>query len=167
MNSCYGYSFLGLLGEIRPFDVGVGTDRAFQCLLLPENVKFSKKKWHELHLELKKQGVENSFYRYYSARKKQYCSGLRLRVADINTFSSFSTLLMIANFFKKSGVNLIFSKHFDTAVGSSKVREFLEGNLKRSDLARYVNNGLSMFFNSASHLNCFLYRPLPKVVNLS
>jgi len=167
MNSCYGYSFLGLLGEIRPFDVGVGTERAFQCILLPENIKFSKKRWHELHLALKKQGVENSFYRYYSARKKRYCSGLRLRVADINRFSSFGTFLMIVDFFKRSGVTLTFSKHFDKAAGSAKVREFLEGKLSRVALTKHINEGLNSFFKKASELNCFLYRPSPKIVNLS
>lgn len=167
MNSCHGYSFLGLLGEVHPFDVGVGTDKAFQCILLPETVKFSKKKWHDLHLTLKKEGVENSFYRYYSPRKKLYCSGLRLSIADINTFSSFSTLLAILDFFKKSGVKLTFSKHFDKAVGSSEVREFLEGKLPRLELSKHVNKGLNEFFNDARSASCFLYHPFPKVVTMS
>ncbi|MFC1845771.1 exo-beta-N-acetylmuramidase NamZ domain-containing protein [Candidatus Dependentiae bacterium] len=167
MNSCYGYSFLGLLGEVRPFDIGIGTDKAFQCILLPETIKFSKKKWHELHLELKKLGVENSFYRYYSARKKQYCSGLRFHIANINAFSSFSTLLTILDFFKRSGLALTFSDHFDKAMGSEKVRQFLEGKLSKTALTQYIHNDLHSFFNSAYQTSCFLYEPLPKIVNLS
>ncbi len=167
MNSCYGYSFLGLLGEIRPFDVGVGTSKAFQCVLLPETIKFSKKKWHELHLILKKCGADTSFYRYYSARKKMYCSGLRIRISNINAFSSFGTFFKIVQFFQKSGLKLKFSKHFDKAAGSEKVREFLEGKISQSLFVEHINNGLSSFFKSASNMSCFLYRPFPKVLSLS
>lgn len=167
MNSCYGYSFLGLLGEVRPFDIGIGTSRAFQCILLPETIKFSKKKWHKLHVMLEKRGVDNSFYRYYSARKKKYCSGLRLHITDINTFSSFSTLLMVLDFFKKQKVKLTFSKNFDRAMGTYKVREFFEGNLPKALLTDHVNKGLRAFFERASQSSCFLYYPFPKIVILS
>ncbi len=38
LDSCFGYSFLCILGEgVRPFDVGVGTDKAFQNLVLPNS----------------------------------------------------------------------------------------------------------------------------------
>ena len=167
INSCYGYSFLGMLGEVLPFDIGIGTSRAFQCILLPETIKFSKKKWHELHVKLEKRGVHNSFYRYYSARKKNYCSGLRLHITDINTFSSFSTLLMVLDFFKKHKVKLTFSKNFDRALGTYKVREFFEGHLSKALLTDHVNKGLRAFFERASKSSCFLYYPFPKIVNLS
>ncbi|MCK5632827.1 DUF1343 domain-containing protein [bacterium] len=167
MNSCYGYSFLGLLGEIRPFDIGVGTDKAFQCLLLPETIKFSKKKWHELHLVLKKQGVGNSFYRYYSNRKKIYCSGLRLHVNNINSFSAFETLLTIVDFFKKTGVTLTYSNHFDKAAGSKKLRAFFQDSISKTVFTDYINKGLHDFYNTVSDARCFLYQPFPKVVNLS
>jgi len=167
INSCYGYSFLGLLGEVRPFDVGVGTNKAFQCILLPEYLKFTKKKWHELYVLFQKQGVESSFYRYYSVRKKYYCSGLRLHIPDINSFSSFSTFLMVLQFFRKEGVALTFSPAFDKAIGSKRVRLFLQGELSKDLLVSYVNENLKLFFRRASEADCFLYRPFPKVVNLS
>ena len=84
LDACYGYSFLGLLGEVAPFEIGVGTDKAFQCLLLPDRLAFSKKKWQELKDLLSKEGIESKFYRYYSARKIERFSGLRLHVHDIN-----------------------------------------------------------------------------------
>jgi len=167
MNSCYGYSFLGLLGEIRPFDLGIGTSRAFQCILLPESVDFSKKKWHELHLILKKCGVDNSFYRYYSARKKQYCSGLRLRISNINALSSFNVFLKTVQFFKRSGLQITFSDHFDRAAGNVNVRKFLEGSIKKEQLVKDINRGLHSFFSQAHNAHCFLYKPFPKIVNLS
>jgi len=167
MNSCYGYSFLGLLGEIRPFDLGIGTSRAFQCILLSEDLKFPKKKWHELHQILKNGGVENSFYRYYSTRRKQYCSGLRLRVANIHAVSSFKVFLDVVWFFKQSGLALTYSEHFDKAAGSSDVRKFLEGEIKKEKLVQQVNRGLRGFFSRVQNAHCFLYKSLPKIVNLS
>jgi len=167
MNSCYGYSFLGLLGEIRPFDLGIGTSRAFQCILLSEDLKFSKKKWHELHQILKSCGVQNSFYRYYSTRRKQYCSGLRLQVANINAVSSFSTFLKVVQFFKQAGLELTYSQYFDKAAGSPDVRKFLNGGIKKEKLVQQINRDLRGFFSKAHNAHCFLYKPLPKIVNLS
>lgn len=167
MNSCYGYSFLGLLGEVRPFDLGVGTSRAFQCILLPESIKFSKKKWHELHLKLKECGVENSFYRYYSTRKKQYCSGLRLSVDNINAVSSFSVFLRVVQFFRQSGLQLTFSDHFDKAAGHPDVKKFLQGNLSKQKLVQTINRDLHSFFSCAQKAQSFLYKPFPKIINLS
>ncbi|MCA9770140.1 DUF1343 domain-containing protein [Candidatus Dependentiae bacterium] len=162
LDSCYGYSFLGLIGEVVPFDIGIGTDKAFQCILLPESLNFSKKKWYELQVVLKKLGVESTFYRYFSQRKKQYCSGLRLCISNIDQFSSFNTLLTILQFFKDTGITLSFSENFDTALGGTQVREFLEGKIEKNIFEYTVNKELKLFFNKAS--SSFLYQPLPKVV---
>jgi uncharacterized protein YbbC (DUF1343 family) len=164
LDACYGYSLLGLLGEIAPFDVGVGTDKVFQCITLPESIAFPKQKWYELRSLLKDQGVESRLYRYYSQRKKQYCSGLTICIRDINDFSSFSTLLSVVTFFKNNGIKLSFSPNFDIAVGTPKLREYLEGNIKRDDLGFAMNNALRNFFHKAA--SSFMYTPLPKVVTI-
>lgn len=164
IDACYGYSLLGLLGEIAPFDVGVGTDKVFQCITLPESIQFPKQKWYELRSLLKEQGVESRLYRYYSQRKKQYCSGLTICIRDINDFSSFSTLLVVVIFFKNNGVKLSFSSNFDVAVGTPKLREYLEGAIKRDDLGVSMNAALRNFFHKAA--SSFMYTPLPKVVTI-
>lgn len=165
INACYGYSFLGLLGEVSPFDIGVGTDKAFQCILLPESLQFPKQKWYELRALLKERGIESSLYRYFSSRKKQYCSGLRLFVRDINRFSSFNTLLTVLDFFKQAGLSLALSSVFDKAIGTAKVREYLEGTLTKKELEGFINNSLHCFYNKA--FNSFMYKPFPKVVMVS
>lgn len=162
LNSCYGYSFLGLIGEVSPFDIGVGTDTAFQCILLPESILFKKQKWYELAEQLKGLGIQTAWYRYFSTRKNQHCSGLRLQIKDINKFSSFNALLTVLNFFKSSGIQLAFSVNFDSAMGTSKVREHIEGLVTRDELEKVVNSSLQHFFESAQ--DAFLYQPLPKVV---
>jgi len=35
LQSCYGYSFLGLLGEFKPFEIGIKVKRPFQVIMLP------------------------------------------------------------------------------------------------------------------------------------
>jgi uncharacterized protein YbbC (DUF1343 family) len=162
INSCYGYSFLSLIGEVVPFDMAIGTDNAFQCILLPESNTISKKKWYELQVIFKKLGIESAWHRYFSTIKKEYCSGLKLSVANANHFSSFNTLLTVLKFFKNSGIPLSFSHNFDTALGGSLVREFLEGKIEQKIFESVVNKELKTFFHKAT--SSFLYKPFPKIV---
>jgi uncharacterized protein YbbC (DUF1343 family) len=163
-SACYGYTVLGLLGEIAPFDIGIGTDQAFQCLMLPESTHVAKQTWYELQIELKKCNVETKFYRTFNDRKKQFFSGLKFHVSDITTFSSVSTLLVVLNFFKKSGVKLTFSNRFDSALGTEKIRKFLQENTNTAKMENEINRALVSFFTKASH--SFIYKPLPNMVHL-
>ena len=160
--SCHGYSFLGLLGEVAPFDIGIGTDKAFQCILLPENISFNKEHWYQLKKLLADQGIESTFYRYKSNRKKQHCSGLRLHISDINTFSSCNTFIKIIQFFKDTGLSLNFSKGFDVAVGTPLVREFLQGSISEKEFREKMNGELKKFFGRA--FTAFIYKPLPRII---
>jgi uncharacterized protein YbbC (DUF1343 family) len=160
--SCHNYSFLGLIGEVSPFDIGIGTEHAFQCILLPDSLTFSKKKWYELQVMLKEMSVDSSLYRYFSERKKEYCSGLRLSIADIDQFSSFTTLLKLLLFFKDAGVKLSFSKNFDCVFGTTQVRELVEGKANWCEFESTVNKQLNLFFAKAR--SSFLYKPLPKLM---
>jgi len=159
-----GIAFLGLLDQVTPFDIGLGTDKAFQCILLPDKIKFPKQKWLDLAAVLKDLGVESKEHRYYSARKKTHCSGLRLHIHDINHFSSFKTLLTMLTFFKHNGVPLQFSPSFDKAMGSSAIKALIQGTISKTEFALQVNNDLQLFFKKAC--SCFLYKPYPKMVRI-
>lgn len=163
-DSCYGYSFLGLLGQVAPFDTGSSADKAYQCILLPETMKFPKYKWHELRTVLKEHTIESTLHRYYNAHKKENFVGLRLYIQDINKFSSFNTLLTVLQFFKESGVKLSFTESFDHAVGTQKVRSLLDGSVSHRELAGEVNGELQLFFKKAQ--SCFLYKPFPKMIQV-
>ncbi len=162
--ACYGYSFLGLLGEVNPFEIGVGTDKAFQCILLPDSFNFPTTKWHELQAILKLQGIESSFYEAMSTWKKVSCSGLRISITDINKFSSFNTFMRVLEFFKQNNVALSFKSGFDKAIGTSKVRACFDGTVSYKDFYAQVNRDLDQFFSTALALKCFLYLPYPHVV---
>jgi uncharacterized protein YbbC (DUF1343 family) len=163
IESCHGYSFLGLLGEVAPFDIGIGTDRAFQCILLPERICFTKKQWFKLKDQLKELGIDSTFYKYYSRRKKETCSGLRVSILDISNFSLFKALVTTLDFFKHEGVELKFSENFSTIPGMNLVKGLVAGNINRKEFQAKLKSELDHFFVVAS--GSFMYKPYPKVVS--
>src|SRR5690606_36232749 len=90
MQACFGYSFLGLLGEVKPFDIGLGSDVAFQAILLPESLHVNRLTWKKAQQLLQSHGITSSFYKRFLEGKKEIVSGLRLRLDDISTVSSFT-----------------------------------------------------------------------------
>lgn len=163
--SCYGYSFLGVLSEIRPFDIAIQTDIAYQALLLPEDFSFPVKQWKKLRLVLRKHGIESSLFNYFSKRKRKNCYGLRLHVDDVNSIASFDAALDIIDFFNHTNVSLTFSPLFDKIVGTKKVKDFLTGSLTRKEFVEGINTALLQFFERAK--GSFMYQPFPKVRLLS
>ena len=159
-----GLSFLEIVSLIQPLDVGVGTDMALQCILLPEEMRFPKQKWFELRYVLKECGVEASLYRCFNPAKHQRYQGLRLMVKNIQKFSPFTTMLALVEFFRAHGISLAYSPDFDDTLGNTKVREFLQGKISRDALEQEVNKGLKYFFTNAQR--SFLYKPYPKIMFL-
>ena len=101
-------------------------------------------------------------YRYYSQRKKEFCSGLRVCIRDIGNFSLFKALVATLEFFQKEGVALKFSDQFSHIPGMYKVKELVQGTIKRKDFEAELKYELEQFFVMAS--SSFIYKPYPKVV---
>jgi uncharacterized protein YbbC (DUF1343 family) len=165
LTACHGYSFLGLLGEVRPFDVGLGTDHAFACIGLPETIACSKKEWCALQALLQKKSIESTVCSYFSKRKKCQLHGLRVHIKDINAVPAFSVFLSVLQFFKEHGVKLTFSKEFDKAVGTKKIQELINGALHQSACFSSINNDVHNFFHSVKPL--LLYSPAPLIMMAS
>lgn len=165
VDACYGYSFLGLLGEIKPFDVGIGTPLAFQIIALPITSSLSLQGWETLKAELLKHGINASYYSFYHKKKKKKYHGLKLHMPDINTVCAFNALLSVLEHAKKAKVPLHFSTSFDKAAGTTKIREFCIGTITREELMQAINPQLQQFFEQAQP---FLhYSPSPKPSRLS
>lgn len=163
--ACYGYSFLGLLGEVRPFSVGLGSEYPFSCLALPEHLGFSKQKWQKMRVMLQKSGIKSIPYHYKSKRNNQFYYGLHMNLSGIDNINSFDVLLNILKFVHNAGIPLRFSDHFDRAVGTSAVQAYVKGKISRDVLAREVDQGLQKFFNKAR--SSFIYNPLPRLMLMS
>ena len=159
-NACGCYSFLGVLGELRPLNIGLGTERKFECLLLNDKIGFSNNNWVKLQRIMKSHGVDS--VPCHQKKKNNNYTGLQLRVENVNDLLSFNLLIKIISFLKKSGVNLTFSRMFDLALGTDKVKLFFDGKVKKEQLEKSINNDLVKFYQKAKP--CFLYKPIPVIV---
>lgn len=155
--SCFGYSFLGLLGEVRPVDVGLGSRYSFRCIAVPQSMHIPPRSWWRLAEELKKYGIKTIAYKYRPQRKKIDFHGLLIKVPSVSSISSFNALLTTLLFFKKEGISLVFSPYFDKAMGTTKVREYIQGSITHKELQAYVNEQLKTFQQKIKH--CLLYVP--------
>lgn len=162
--SWYSNSLLGMLAHVKPFDLALETDQAFQCILLPDKLAVAKRTWDVLSERLKDQGIESSYYRYYNKQQKEWFSGLHLFIASMGSFSSYRVSLLVMQHFQEAGVRLAFSKEFDELFGTDKVRAFLEGKVGHDVLVAEVSTKARDFFNRA--FDCFMYKPLPKIITL-
>lgn len=165
LHSVYGYSFLGLLGEIDPFDVGVGTSKAFACITMPEGKKVPAVVWDQLINQLKLCGITAKPYKYFNERKKNNYEGVELvKVANINQLASFELFLSVVNLFKTTGIQLQCSKMFDKAVGTRMVQSMMCGTTEHTNVIEVVNAKLKEFFQKAK--GAFMYEPYPVVHTL-
>jgi hypothetical protein len=157
--SLYGYSFLGILGEIEPFYIGVGTPSAFQTILLPEDCHFSPGKWAAVRTIFHKYGIHSSYHTAMHRKKPYY--GLKLHIPDAAKVASFSLLLELLSYFKQAGISFSYSATFDKAVGTQKVQELCKGSCPWQELIEGVNQALEQFLGQAK--DSFLYTPLPEI----
>ena len=150
------------MGEIKPFDVGVGTSNAFQLITLPESLELHPSVWQKLAAQLKALGIASTPHRALHEKKKEYYNGLKLNISDINQVNAFNAFLSTASIMKKAGVNIDFAINFDKAVGNKQVRLFLMGMITYQELIAEINNGLQTFFQKAQTV--FKYLPHPELV---
>ena len=162
VDAAWSFSVCGMLAQVSPFDVGINTPYAYQCIALPKSAGLSEQRWYQLQIMLRHVGVESSLCSYFSNQKQEYCRGLRLHIEDMYMVDSFNVLLKTLEFFKHSGVVLGFSDSFDQAVGTPMVREYVQGKIAKHMLAQTVNEGLEDFYRKA--FGSFMYHPLPQVV---
>ena len=159
LQSCYGYSFLGLLGEIEPFDVGVGTAMAFRCITLPASLHIPATTWKKLQTLLLSYGIKSFSYHHLNPKTNKQSKGLRLEFSNISNVRSFELFIDMLLFFKQSNIVFSFSAAFDKAVGTRKVKEVIAGNLSKELFFIDVNRALQEFKQRAQ--KSFFYSPFP------
>lgn len=162
LQSCYGYSFLGLLGEIEPFDVGVGTSMAFRCIMLPDALQVSPDVWKRLQEILSSFGVKSFPYHHTNKKSKKMNKGLRLEFSAISDLHAFELFIAILQFFKKEQIPFSFSASFNKAVGTKKVQEVIAGTLPAKTLFSEITKDLQQFHQRAQ--SSFFYDSFPNNV---
>ncbi|HSC25118.1 MAG TPA: DUF1343 domain-containing protein [Candidatus Babeliales bacterium] len=161
LQSCYGYSFLGLLGEIEPFNVGVGTSMAFRCITLPESMHVSDEVWNRLQTILNSFNIKSYHYHYINKKNKKTNKGLRLEFSDINNVHAFELFIVILQFFKNEKISFSFSRSFDKAIGTTSVQKLLDGTLSEKLFFNHIHKDLQRFYKHAQ--DSFLYQPWPTI----
>lgn len=160
LKSAHGYSFLGLLSEIRPFDVGVGTAQAFQKIGLPLGM-VTQSCWKEAQTILSSHGIESTFSQYTRGTQNKLYEGLNLHIQNIMSVRSFSLLMSLVSLFQEHQVELCFSPSFDKAMGTSLVREGFLTKKSKEKTSWLIKKNIIHFYNNAD--NCFLYKPYPTI----
>lgn len=162
-DACYGYSFLGLLGEVRPFDTGVGTSKAFLRFGLPVN-KISYALWKPIQRRGEDLGIGMKLHRYKHPLKKIDYVGCDITFTQMPTFSSLQFFIFIVDYIKAHNMHLDFSKEFNVSVGSSVLKDYFDGSISWHHCANKINEQLDHFYQAARPF--FLYQPEPKIVYL-
>lgn len=160
--SIYGYSFLGILGEVEPFHIGIGTSYPFQAIMLPDAHHFPTYEWAKVKAILAKYGIGSSLHT--AIRRQKNYTGLKLIIPDGKKVTSFALLIELLLFFKEAGVRFSYSNTFDKAVGTSKVRDVCNGICSKEAFKHYIHSSLLHFFKRAK--DCYLYEPLPEIKQL-
>lgn len=163
LDACYGYSFLGLLGEIRPFDVGIATQWAFQCIMLPQELKVPATFWATLRISLAKHSIVSTEFSYYSTRKKKQMVGLRIAINNIRSVSTCTLLADIITNARNHAIPLSFSKAFDTAIGSSLARPSLENPKVWPCFMLATTDAVKRFCKQAQ--DSYIYKPIPTCIS--
>lgn len=163
LDSCFGYSFLGLLGEIRPFAVGLKSGKPFQCIMLHVKNKQDELFWSNLKILLKKFNIEAETHSY-RVGSHQY-KGLLLKFEDMNTVEAFSAFLSVIFYFQDNGIKLTFSKAFDTAAGTKDLKKLVHGTVSKQVFLQKLNTDLNNFLEKIRPF--LLYEPYPKVITIN
>lgn len=160
--SAHGYSFLGLLGEVQPFHVGVGSPDAFCLIMLPESLQVSHDAWLSLQQKLQAVGIQSIVKREYHERKKKWYDGLKLLFDDMNKVSSFKALMAVLDWTKKQSIPISFMRMFDASAGTPAIRSWYQGNQSLDEFLGSVKKDVQDFFDI--HKDVFMYPGYPKVV---
>jgi uncharacterized protein YbbC (DUF1343 family) len=161
LQSVYGYSFLGLLGEVEPFDVGVGTHMAFRCIALPDSMHVAPEVWQRLKTVLSSFGVKGVPYHHINKKNKRSSKGLRLEFSAMSDVRSFELFIAILQFFKKENIPFSFSASFNKAVGSKDVQEVIAGTLSETEFFDRIARDLQQFHKRVH--SSFFYSPAPVI----
>lgn len=163
VNSCYAHSFLSLMDEINPVNVGTNTKKAYELLLLPPRRDLSD--WETDHIKKLcfDLGIFCKSYSYWDKTEKVKYNGIQFRIKkDINEFSAFNTFLTLTRFLKnRKNIQLSCTNSFDDIIGTDIVKKYLENRLSLEQLKKYTKEDLDKFYKKAK--SAFLYRPFPEI----
>lgn len=159
--ACLGYSFLGLLGEVSPFNVGVGTRHAFRVIMVPTSVHVPTNTWSQLQNLLTAYTVGSVRLTTVDERTHKKVTGVQLQFGDLNMVKTFSLFLDIITLFRKAGVALVCAATFDKAAGTKALRQAIEQGAPLAPFKHAAQQNAQRFLQRIQ--SYLLYKPIPHI----
>lgn len=154
----YGYSFLGMIGELSPLDVGVGTEYPFQVLALPQKT-VSPLFWKKIKELVARYDVGAQEYSYTHPVKKIVYEGLKFGFANASNIATMPIIMGIIEECKEAQILLKCAVNCDKAIGTKLFRMHVE---KREPfISALWLPALRHFYLQAKQI--FMYKPWPYI----
>ncbi|QQR53988.1 DUF1343 domain-containing protein [bacterium] len=163
IESVRGYSFLGLVGEIAPFDVGISSDTPFEILGLQTSEPQATLFLENIKKEFDKVGLASSMISYLAERNGKTYTGLKFDFSKPTPVSTIQSLIYIIQKAVEAKLKISFSASFDKAFGNSLLKKQYE-SVSIASFA-LLQEPLAIFYKKAKAT--FLYKPYPFIKTLN
>lgn len=149
----FGYSFLGLVGEIAPFDVGVGTKHAFTIMGLPENM-LDAIGWKKVEIILLEHHIRSKPIKYYNKKAKRKYEGLSIEIKDPTTIYTAKFIAQLIDLCRQYKMCLSYGPYANHAFGTTLFQKELFFSMQKQ-----IEREIRLFYESVRPI--FLYQPYP------
>lgn len=159
VRSCQGYSVCGLLGELSPIHVGVGTENPFSVISLPED-SMPKYVWYQLKRDLGKYGLDCKTENIKKNNKDYY--GLNCKF-NPNLCPTVPVLAEIVETLKDYNVKFKTGPSLAKAFGNNMLHEYIDSKITKEMFINHYKKELKDFYKNLIKSKAVLYSPAPYI----
>ena len=157
INSCHSYAIGGLLGELNPFHIGIGTESPFSLITLPEDL-IPKHTWYQLKNDLKKYGINCKNINCMKNKISYY--GLECKI-DPNTCPTINVIATIIETMQNQNIKFKCGASLDKAFGNDLLNKFSQKIIDKKVFLNHYQKDLDDFYKKLIESKAIIYEPLP------
>ena len=162
IRACHGYAFAGILGELSPLHIGIGTDKPFSLITLPEDL-VPKYVWYQLRKELKSYGLDCMTTKCKKNNIPYY--GLECKVNPAVT-PTVPIIAAIVEALQAHNIKFKCGPALAKAFGNDYLHKFIDGNISRKEFVEHYKKDLNSFYKKLHSSNALLYEVAPVLYKL-
>jgi uncharacterized protein YbbC (DUF1343 family) len=163
LTSCQSYSFGGLLGELSPLHIGIGTANPFAMITLPEDL-VPKYFWYQLKKRLKIYGVECKNVTCEKNRLPYY--GLECKI-NPKICPTIQVIADVIDGLKNYDIKFRCGPSIDKAFGNNYLSKFACGEIDKNEFLNHYHEELTDYYQKLISSNALIYEPMPAVYGKS
>ena len=163
LNSCQSYCFGGLLGELSPLHIGIGTANPFTMITLPEDL-VPKYFWYQLKKRLKTYGVECKNVSCEKNRLPYY--GLECKIYP-KICPTIRVIAEVIEGLKNYDIKFRCGASIDKAFGNNCLSKFACGEIDKDEFLNHYQEELSDYYKKLISSDSLIYEPLPTIYGQS